>query len=192
MSQTDREGDLQLNGSTLKRLLVALGVAAGVITATASQASAALNDTGQGEPPVHFSSTEEEELTYNCEGGAVLTELGRATVSGRDFYTDGVLTRTLVQVSFDGVITNERTGEQFRDSNHFSYEIDWLANTVTVRGVWYQIHNLEGGPVLLLDAGSITSALDTGDVIRGSAKHPSLSPNLYVHPAQVLCEAIGA
>jgi hypothetical protein len=181
-----------LNRSTFNRLLVVLGATAGVITATASHASAAPNEAGQGEPPVHFSFTEETVQIYECEGGAVLIEPLRTAESGRDFYIDGVLTRTVAQVEFDGVITNDRTGEQFRDSTHFSYEIDYVANTVTVRGVWYELHPLEGGQVLLLDAGSITGALDTGDVIRGSAKHPSLSPNLYIHPAQVLCEAVEA
>jgi hypothetical protein len=181
-----------LNRSTLKRLLVALGAMAGVITATASQASAAPNDTGQGEPPVDFSFTEEEVQIYNCESGAVLIEPLRTTVSGRDFYTEGVLTRTVAQVYFDGDLTNDRTGEQFRDSGHISYEVDYVANTVAVGGVWFQLHPLEGGPVLLLDAGSITSALDTGDFIRGSAKHPTQSPNLYMDFTEVLCEAVGA
>jgi hypothetical protein len=181
-----------LDRSTLKRLLVALGVVAGVISASASQASAALDHTGGGEPPVHFSSTVDEVQIYNCESGAVLIERLRTTESGRDFYTDGVVTRTTAQVYFDGVMTNDTTGEQFRDSVHFSFEIDYVANTVTVHGVWFQLHPLDGGPVVLLDAGSITAALDTGDVIRGSAKHPILSPNIYMDITEVLCEAVGA
>jgi hypothetical protein len=181
-----------MDRSTLTRPLVALGVMAGIITATASQASAALNTTEPAEPPVHFSSTVEEVFIFNCEDGAVLIEPLHTTESGLDFYNNGVLTRTVAQVVFDGVITNDTTGEQFRDSTHFSFEIDYVANTVTVRGMWFQLHSLDGGPVLLLDAGSITSDLDTGDVIRASAKHPTLSPNLYMDYTEVLCEAVGA
>ena len=173
-----------MNRSILTCPLVALSVMAGAIATTASQASA--------EPPLPFSSTEEEVLIYNCESGAVLIEPLRTIESGRDFYNDGVLTRTVAHVAFDGVITNQMTGERFRDSENFSFEIDYVANTVTVRGQWLQLHSLDGGPVLLLDAGSITADLDTGDRTRGSAKHPSLSPNLYMHDAEILCKAVGA
>ena len=107
-------------------------------------------------------------------------------------FKDGELVRSLGHASFDGVITNEATGEQFRDRNHFSIEIDYVANTYTFRGPIFQLHSVDGGPVLILDAGTITGDLDTGEVIRGSAKHPALFPNIFADYTDVLCEGVGA
>ena len=144
------------------------------------------------DPPVRYSFTVEDTQIFNCEDGSVLTEPFAYTENGRDVYRDSVVTRTVGHAFFDGIVTNVMTGAQFRDSNHFSFEIDYVANTFTYRGVIFQLHSLEGGPVLLLDAGTITGDLDTGDVIRGSVKHPATSPNVFMDYTDVLCEAVGA
>ena len=146
------------------------------------------------DPPERHSTTVQGFETFNCESGVVLTEPSTYTESYRHFFKDGELIRTVGQAFFDGVVTNHATGAQFRDSNHWSFEIDWLGNTVTYRGVLFQLHSLDGGPVLLLDAGNITWELNTGDVIRQSAKHPATSPNLFdrKHYTEVLCRAVGA
>ena len=144
------------------------------------------------DPPVRYSFTVDDVLTFDCGEGVFLTEPFTYTESGRDFYRGGELIRTVGHAFFDGVITNGVTGAQFVDSNHFSFEIDYVANTFTYRGVIFQLHPLDGGPVLLLDAGTVTGDLDTGDVIRGSAKHPATSPNIFRDYTDVVCEAVGA
>ncbi len=154
--------------------------------------SIALAAPASADPPERYSVTVDDVLTFDCGGGVVLTEPFTLTESGRDFYNDDALIRTVGHVVFDGVITNDATGAQFRDPGHFSFEIDYVANTFTFRGVFFQLHPLEGGRVLLLDAGTITGDLDTGDVIRGSAKHPATSPNVFMDYTEVLCEAVGA
>jgi len=144
------------------------------------------------DPPVPYSFTTERVYTFDCGDGVVLTEPYAYTEKGLDFFKDGELVRSLGHASFDGTITNEATGEQFRDRNHFSIEIDYVANTYTFRGPIFQLHSVDGGPVLILDAGTITGDLDTGEVIRGSAKHPALFPNIFADYTDVLCEGVGA
>ena len=144
------------------------------------------------DPPVRYSFTLDDVVTYDCGDGVVLTEPFTYSESGRDYYKDGELIRTVGQAFFDGVITNGATGAQFGDSNHYGLDVDYVANTLTFRGALFQLHPAEGGPVLLLDAGTVTGDLDTGDVIRESAKHPSSSPNIFMDHTEVVCEAVGA
>jgi hypothetical protein len=155
--------------------------------------SVVLSTPSWADPPEHITSSIESTDTFICPSGVVLTEPYTYSESYRHYFRRGELDHTVGQAFWNGVVTNEATGAKFRDSNHFNFEIDWVGRTFTYRGALFQLHPLDGGPVLLLDVGSITWNLDTGDVIRQSAKHPATSPNFFdrQHYTEVLCAAVG-
>lgn len=129
--------------------------------------------------PESYTFSDAGAFRFNCGPGVVLRETYTYTERGRNYFRSGELVRTIGHFFYNGIITNAKTGERFRDRNRASFMIDYVSGTFTYRGPIYQIHPLDGGRVLLLDAGTITGDLETGEVIGGSAKHPALSPNLF-------------
>jgi hypothetical protein len=100
------------------------------------------------------------------EQGPILTLNGITYLN-----SSGTPIRDIEQASFDGVITNTSTGDQFRDREHSTFIFDFVANTFTIDGQSFQFHPLDGGPVLVLDVGHIVFDINSADFISGAYKH---------------------
>ena len=139
---------------------------------------------------------EGDEPAIDCGNGVVLTEHFRFTSERITFFDkDGNRTRFIDHGFYDGVIVNEATGTQFRDRNHYTLTVDLVARTATFTGAVFQIHELGGGPVLILDLGHIVYSLPpNSEVLQASAQHPITAAGLddEAQLEAVFCEALGS
>jgi hypothetical protein len=143
-------------------------------------------------PPVHSSFVVSgEEDPIDCGNGVVLTETFTFT-SRRTTFSDaaGNRTRFIDQGYYDGMITNEATGERFVDRNHYTLKVDFVAGTITINGASYRIRSEDGGPVLVKDLGHIVFSLDSLDTIEMSSKHPVLVAGFDATVEEAFCAAL--
>jgi hypothetical protein len=168
----------------MARTVIALAAATVVALAIAAQ--------GLATPPVHRElvvSGEEEPI--DCGNGVVLTEPFTFTSKRTTFFdSSGVRTRFIDQGFYDGVITNQATGERFIDRNHYTLTVDFVRRTIAVNGATYRIRSVDGGPVLVKDLGHIVFSLDTLDTIEMSSKHAILAAGWDAPLEAAFCAAM--
>lgn len=112
-------------------------------------------------PPTHFSVDEPFSITYTCG----LTEEGVFHRKFTTFYdSDGTVTYTLEQASFEGVITDPVTGETFLDRGHATVRFEpGFATGAALSGIVFTIH-ARGEGLLLLSAGRLIADADFNTV----------------------------
>ena len=162
----------------------------------AAAAALALAAPALAHPPAKRALVVEgDEQPIDCGNGVVLTEHFTFTSERiTSFDKDGNRTRFIDHGFYDGVIVNEATGTRFRDRNHYTLRVDLAARTLTYDGASFQIHELGGGPVLILDVGHIVYSLPHGsELLAASAQHPIAASGVD-SPAleQVFCETLGS
>jgi hypothetical protein len=147
--------------------------------------AAALSSAALAAPPERQTFAQPFDVVYDC-GSFELREVG--TFTGTDttyFDNEGEPTRTISQVSFDGVITNSVTGESFRDSGHQTvvFEGD---GSIVINGIAFMIRS-ERAPEAV-DVGRLVLD-EEGEVVFQSARHDLLSGGLDTESA--ICSALG-
>jgi hypothetical protein len=89
-----------------------------------------------------------------------------------DFYDDaGVLVREIRHVAFTGSLANAVTGKTVPYDGHFTFDFDYVAQTVTNSGLYLRVH-VPGEGVLALKSGHlINNGLIPGEDIVSDVGH---------------------
>ena len=108
----------------------------------------------------------ESEFSLGCSNADLTEHASVRDIVTIQFDADGSIARFIDDVNFVGVITNNDTGETFRDPGHITNIFDTSTATFRQIGLVFAI-TIPGRGVVALDAGKITFFPDGSVEVRG-------------------------